>query len=43
MAYDTTVLYSKGYSYADELNTVPVTTQSLFRIASCMSVILCRV
>lgn len=35
MAYDTTVLYSKGYGVTDIVSMEPVTTESLFRIASC--------
>ncbi|MDZ4710788.1 MAG: serine hydrolase [bacterium] len=35
MAYDGTVLYSKGYGHADISTNEPVTTNSIFRIASC--------
>lgn len=35
MAYDRTILYSKGYGYANISASEPVTEQSLFRIASC--------
>lgn len=35
MAYNRTILYSKGYGLADIVSMEPVTTQSLFRIASC--------
>ncbi len=34
MAYDTTILYSKGYGVVDIVSMAPVTTESLFRIAS---------
>lgn len=35
MAYDRTMIYSKGYGFANTSTHEPVTTQSLFRIASC--------
>lgn len=35
MAYDRTILYSKGYGYANIATNEPVTELSLFRIASC--------
>lgn len=35
IAYNSQLIYSKGYGYSDTLSKSPVTTNSLFRIASC--------
>lgn len=35
IAYNSQLIYSKGYGYADTISKSPVTTNSLFRIGSC--------
>jgi D-alanyl-D-alanine carboxypeptidase len=39
IAKDGRLIYAKGFGYADTINKEPVTTNSLFRIASCSKTI----